>query len=217
MGKPIDLTGQRFGSLTAIEKVEPYISPKGRKCERWLVRCDCGNEKMVMRGHLCSGATISCGCYHSNELAKRNTKHGYAYTKLYAIYRGIKVRCYNSNHGDYQLYGARGIIMCDEWKNDYSTFRDWAYANGYKEETLPNGRSKWTIDRIDSNGNYEPSNCRWTTIQEQQNNRRSSYQIEYNGKTQTIAEWAKEVGIPYNTLHDRILKHGWSIEKALTV
>lgn len=217
MAKRVDsLIGQRFGKLTVIANAEPYISPKGHKEERWLCRCDCGNEKTVMQGHLRSGATTSCGCYHSNELSQRNTKHGDTHTKLYAIYRGIKVRCYNPHHGDYQQYGARGIVMCDEWKNDYSTFRDWAYANGYIEEALPNGRTKWTIDRIDSNGNYEPTNCRWLTIQQQQNNRRSSYQIEYNGKTQTIAEWAKELGIPYHTLHSRILDYGWSVERAMT-
>lgn len=207
--------GDKFGRLTVIEQAEPYISPKGHKAERWLCRCDCKKEKIVMRGHLCSGATISCGCYHSDELTKRNTKHGYTYEKLYAIYRGIKCRCFNPHHGDYLLYGARGITMCEKWKNDYCAFRDWAYTNGYKEEILPNGRSKWTIDRIDVNGNYEPLNCRWLTIEEQQNNRRSSYQIEYKGKTQTIAEWAKELGMPYITLHDRVLRHNCDLGKAL--
>ena len=210
------LMGQRFGKLTVIEQAEPYISPKGHKAERWLCRCDCGKVKIVMRGHLCQGLTKSCGCYHSSNLSKRNTKHGYAHEKLYALYRGIITRCNNPNHGDYQNYGAKGIAMCGEWKNDYQAFRDWAYANGYNEEILPNGRSKWTIDRIDVNGNYEPSNCRWITIQEQACNRRSNYPIEFNGKKQTIAEWARELGITYMTLHDRILKFGWSAKRALT-
>lgn len=215
MGKIIDLTGQRFGRLTVIEQVEPYISPKGHKAIRWLCCCDCGNEKTVTHGHLCSGATISCGCYHSDELTKRNTKHGEASTKLYGIYRGIKIRCYDPNHQDYQRYGQRGIAMCEEWKNDFQAFRDWAYANGYNEEVLPNGRVKWTIDRIDNNGNYCPENCRWITLQEQACNRSSNYRIEYKGKTQTIAEWAKELGMPYITLHDRLLRNNCDLEKAL--
>lgn len=216
MSKLVDLTGQKFGRLTVLREAEPYISPKGHKSQRWFCRCDCGNEKVVMRGHLCDGATISCGCYHSSELTKRNTKHGYANEKLYAIYRGIKCRCYNPHHGDYQRYGAKGVTMCEEWKNDYGVFREWAYASGYKEEVLPNGRSQWTIDRIDVKGNYEPSNCRWITIQAQMNNKSNNYPIEYNGRTHTIAEWAKELGISYMTLHDRILRYGWNIERALT-
>ena len=217
MGKQVcGLMEQRFGKLTVIGHAEPYISPKGHKAERWLCRCDCGKEKVVLRGHLCSGATISCGCYQAAITSKRNTTHGYTNEKLYDLYRGIVTRCYNPNHEDYQGYGKKGIKMCDEWKNDYQVFRDWAYANGYKEEILPNGRSKWTIDRIDVNGNYEPSNCRWITLQAQMNNKSNNYPIEYNGKTQTIAEWAKELGMTYMTLHDRILKFGWSIERALT-
>lgn len=217
MSRLIDLTGQRFGRLIAVAEAEAYISPKGHKTQRWLCRCDCGKEKIVRRQHLCNGATISCGCYLSEILSKRNTTHGEAKSRLYGIYRGIKVRCYNPHHGDYQRYGGRGIAMCKEWKDNFQTFYDWAYANGYKDEVLPNGRSKWTIDRIDSRGNYEPLNCRWITIQEQQNNRTTCYPIEYNGKTQTIAEWAKELGMPYHTLRDRILRYGWSIEMALTV
>lgn len=217
MGKQVcGLMGQRFCKLTVIGHAEPYISPKGHKAERWLCRCDCGKEKVILRGHLCSGAAISCGCYQAAITSKRNTTHGYTNEKLYALYRGIVARCYNPNHGDYQGYGEKGIKMCDEWKNDYQVFRDWAYANGYKEEILPNGRSKWTIDRIDVNGNYEPSNCRWVTLQAQMNNKSNNYFIEYNGRTQTIAEWAKELGINYHTLHDRLLVHKWSVGKALT-
>ena len=215
MKKLSDLTGERFGRLVVIERAEPYISPTGHKCERWLVRCDCGKEKIVMRGHLCGGATVSCGCYHSDEVRKRNTTHGCTNEKLYAIYRGIKVRCYNPHHGDYKKYGGRGISMCDEWRNNYQAFRDWAFQNGYREEILPNGRSKWTIDRIDVNGNYEPSNCRWITIQEQANNKSNTYCIEHNGKKQTIAEWARELGIPYTALHDRILRNNCDFEKAM--
>lgn len=216
MGRQVgSLIGQRFGKLTVIAQAELYISPRGHKAERWLCRCDCGKEKIVMRGHLCSGATTSCGCLVSEKTRKRNTTHGLTYTILYRIWRGIISRCNIPSASGYENYGGRGITVCEEWHNDFQAFYEWAYANGYKEEILPNGRSKWTIDRIDVNGNYEPSNCRWITVQGQSNNRRSNYPIEYNGRTQTIAEWAKELGINYHTLHDRLLVHGWSVEKAL--
>lgn len=98
--------------------------------------------------------------------------------------------------------------MCDEWKNDFQAFYDWAMANGYRE--------RLTIDRIDVNGNYEPANCRWVTWQSQQNNRRNNHLIEFNSQVHTMAEWARIVGIPYQTLVRRINVYGWSVERALT-
>lgn len=127
--------------------------------------------------------------------------------RLYSIWNGVKTRCYNSNHVHYSDYGGRGIAMCHEWKDDFKTFQDWAFKNGYSEEL--------TLDRIEPNGNYEPSNCRWTTRKEQQNNRRNNIIITYNGKTQTLAQWADEVGINYHKLLIRISR-GWDAERALT-
>ena len=119
----------------------------------------------------------------------------------------MKCRCYRNKETAYKYYGDRGIIVCDEWLNDFQAFYDWAMANGY-DDTL-------TIDRIDVNGNYEPSNCRWVSRKVQMNNTRRNHLITYNGKTQTIAQWAEELNIKQNTLLYRI-RRGWSIEKALT-
>lgn len=135
-------------------------------------------------------------------------KHGKRHTRLYTIYANIKTRCYNKKNIRYKLYGARGITMCEEWKNDFQSFYDWSMANGYREDL--------TIDRIDNNGNYEPSNCRWVTWRGQQNNRRNNHLIEFNGHAHTMAEWSRLIGIPYQTLVRRINVYGWSVERALT-
>lgn len=134
-------------------------------------------------------------------------KHGKSKTRLYNIWLNMKARCYNLNNHKYNDYGGRGITICEAWLNDFQAFYDWAMANGYSDDL--------SIDRIDVNGNYEPSNCRWTDNETQSNNRRSNRFIEYNGKSQTIEQWAKELNVDYKKFHSR-LKRGWSIEKAIS-
>lgn len=139
-------------------------------------------------------------------------KHGYSHTRLHNIWIGMRQRCRDVNTREYHRYGGRGISVCEEWE-DFEEFRKWALANGY-DENAPQGQC--TLDRIDNDGNYEPSNCRWATMEEQSLNRpkRSSY-YEYNGESHTLYEWANLFGIAYRTLKYRV-KTGWSLEKALT-
>ena len=134
-------------------------------------------------------------------------KHGYSRTKLYKTYQRIKNRCYRKNFPHYNLYGGRGIKMCDEWLNDFVRFKDWALNNGYEEGL--------SIDRIDVNGNYEPSNCRWITMFEQASNKRNNIYYTINGMTKTQAEWCRYYNIPKNNVRRR-LDIGWDIMKALT-
>ena len=179
----------------------------------WKCRCECGTEKDVYQKHLLSGASTSCGCYNAEDSSKRMkennpavVKHGMWQSRLYGIWCGMKYRCENKNGTKYNCYGGRGISVCDEWK-DFNAFKEWALSNGY-DDTL-------TLDRIDTDGNYEPSNCRFITIQEQQYNKRTNHLITYNGKTQTLTEWAVERGIKRNTLDARINRSRWDVGRAL--
>lgn len=167
MGKFINLTGQRFGRLTAVKRV-------GTKngSPLWECICDCGRIIQVSTNHLRSGNTRSCGCIHKEQLVSRNiknAKHGYEGERLYGVWRAMKQRCSNSNRKDFSNYGGRGVVVCTEWLNDYVAFRKWAFSNGYD----PNASyMACTLDRIDVNKGYCPSNCRWVDMKIQANNRR---------------------------------------------
>lgn len=201
--KALDLINQKFGKLTVLEKT-------GRKGEKvmWKCQCDCGNFVFVPTFVLRGGKSKSCGCLKSERMIEHNTKHNLCQTKLYRIWKGIKQRCLNANHKQYNDYGGRGITICDDWKNDYLSFYNWSIQNGYAENL--------TIDRIDNNGNYEPLNCRWVDRKIQNNNSRHNHLITYNGKTLTISQWAELYNLTYTCLKNRINRYKWSIEKALT-
>ena len=160
--KLIDLTGQRFGLLTVLRKYG-----HSGKCREvtWLCKCDCGNETVVIGHDLRKGTTQSCGCFRKLREVEANIKHGGSKEPLYKRWCGIKRRCYTTSNKDYKNYGGRGIKMCDEWKNDYSAFKEWALNNGFEEHL--------TIERINNDGNYEPSNCKWATVKEQNQNKRN--------------------------------------------
>lgn len=204
MPKRIDLTGQRFGRL----KVMKFCGTDHRKHAVWMCKCDCGNIDPVRSYDLRAGKITSCGCYH-NECAKFNhTKHGKSGTKLYYVWKSMKQRCENVNSRDYRIYGENGVCVCDDWRSCYETFYDWAMRSGYEEGL--------TLDRIDSNGNYCPENCRWATPKVQSNNTCRNRLITYKGETHTMSEWASITGINYSTLRARLNMYKWSVERALT-
>jgi hypothetical protein len=140
-------------------------------------------------------------------LLESNIKHGKTNTKLYGVWSTMKSRCLNPNSASYKLYGKRGIKVCEEWANDFQAFYEWAVSTGYHEGL--------SIDRIDTNGNYEPSNCRWADAKMQASNRRSSHIVTLNGESHTIAEWSKITGIKSSTLYMRLNKYGYSVDDAL--
>ena len=200
--KTKDLTGERFGRLTVIGVVP---GEKGKQ-KKWECVCDCGNKTEVVYTSLMSGNTQSCGCLKTERLRQRCTTHNMRHKRLYSIWCDMRKRCKNESEQNYYLYGGRGIEVCDEWQK-FEPFKEWAYATGYNDSL--------TIDRINPNGNYEPSNCKWSDLYEQANNKRNNVKLSYNGQTKTVAEWSRAIGIKAETIYWRIHK-GWTPEKALT-
>lgn len=195
-----DLTGQRFGRLIAVEKTGINTA----KQSLWLCKCDCGRE-VVIRGYcLTNGSTKSCGCYR-RELGSWGKSHNRSkYKRLYNIWLKMKRRCYNKKEKYYYNYGGRGIKVCNEWLHNFDAFRKWAFENDYQENL--------TIDRIDNNGNYEPSNCRWANRQQQNRNTRRNRYLTFNGETKVASDWATITGIGLYTLLYR-LNQGKPIEE----
>lgn len=210
--KLIDLTGQKFGRLTVIRRAEDHIQPNGKHATKWLCKCDCGNYTTVLANSLKSGDTTSCGCFMKERASAANKKHELIHTRLYNIWKGMKTRCYNSNDKHYTYYGARGIIICDEWKDDFKNFYDWSMVNGYDENAK---RGESTIDRIDVNKEYSPENCRWVDIKTQNRNRRDNKLITINGQTHCLSEWCEILNLNYATVKSRLNQSHWSIERAL--
>lgn len=204
MSKLIDLTEQKFGRLTVIKRVEKQNKTRSAY---WLCQCECGNTTIVSSPNLKNKHAMSCGCLQQESRLTHSITHGLAKTRIYRIYLGMKKRCYNKNYFQFQYYGGKGIRICDEWLNNFKSFYDWSIANNYND-TL-------TIDRINSNGNYCPENCRWVDKYVQANNKKTNKLITYNNETHTMTEWSKITGLTYSTIQHR-LDRNWDIEKALT-
>lgn len=191
------VAGQKFAKLTVVklDRIEKKIFnsslTKSRKrtlnLEYYLCKCDCGKYAIVEKSHLTKKIdnTLSCGCLYGT--------HHQAKTRLYKIWAGIKKRCYNKKSKSYKDYGARNIVLCKDWEKDFMNFYNWAITNGYND-TL-------TIERIDINKNYEPTNCKWIPKAEQSRNKRGNILVEHNGKIKLLRDWCKELNLQYNTLY----------------
>ncbi|MFA5208454.1 MAG: hypothetical protein WC428_07475 [Candidatus Paceibacterota bacterium] len=198
----VNLVGMRFGRLVVIKNLGVINGHTS-----WECKCDCDNIVKTTTSRLVHEYTQSCGCLQKYRASETSKTHGMRHTRLYRCWFSMLQRCKNIKDAAYKDYGGRGIIVCGEW-GKFEAFRDWAMASGYADDL--------TIDRIDNSGNYEPSNCKWSTMKEQNNNKRWNRLFSYNGKTQNIAQWADETNIPYKTLHRRLTFCKWPMEKALT-
>lgn len=199
--KKLDIKNRKFGRLLVLKEVG--INKNLRPT--WKCLCDCGNIKITTVNKLTTGNTQSCGCLHKELLLKRITTHGKSNTLTYRIWQDIKDRCLNPKHHSFINYGARGIKVCKDWEK----FENFLKDMGEKPKGL-------SIDRIDNNKGYSKKNCHWATRYEQSRNKRNNKFITFNGKTQCISDWAKELNISQVTLWSRIHKYNFSIKRALT-
>ena len=198
MSRFIDLAGQSFGRLTVVKRL-PNVKPG---VTRWECLCFCGNHTVTTTGALRRGVCRSCGCLHIESARNQGIstkKHGATGSRLYRVWTNMKTRCYNKNNVNFSRWGKRGIVVCDEWRDNFEAFQTWAFENGYSDEL--------TIDRIDNSKGYCPDNCRWATPLEQANNTRKTRFITYNGKTLSLNGWSRELKIPVCTLFYRLKNH----------
>lgn len=206
----IDLIGQKFGRLTVIGREKN--NKDGRAT--WRCNCDCGNETIVLGKSLRNGNTRSCGCLHIETAAtngKKSLRHGMKGTSFYNVWRNMKKRCFLKTNEGYKDYGGRGITVCDRWLV-FDNFKEDMYEEYLKH--LKEYNKDTSIDRINVNGNYEPSNCRWATMEVQSNNKRNNVILEYNEEKHTVAQWARILNMSQETLYTRIFTQNMSIEDA---
>lgn len=172
----------------------------------WNVTCVCGKSIDVRQDRLKSKTrqTKSCGC---KRVYGQHITHNLSKHRLYSIHNSMKQRCHNELNDDYKYYGGRGIEVCDEWFNDFLSFYDWAFKNGYEEDL--------TLDRKDNDSGYSPENCRWTSRKVQGRNQRTNHRIKINGETKCLSEWCEVIGISVATVKWRVYNKGWSYKRAL--
>lgn len=202
MPRPIEnLLGRTFGALLVIS----FAGKSETLGPLWVCKCSCGKEVVRCSASLKNRHPHSCGCKVREFLAKMSKTHGQSGTREHRAWGRIKERCYRKNHDQYEYYGARGIKVCDRWLESFQNFI----------EDMGTCPPNMTIERIDCNGHYEPSNCKWATNLEQQNNKRTNVKMEWNGKILTCAQWARETGLSVGIIHYRLKKRR-PIEKILT-
>lgn len=202
-----NLEGQKFNRLLVLRKIDTTKRMTYYEC-----LCDCGKLHIANGAMVKSGHIKSCGCLQREITSKRAKTHGFSKTRLYRVWQGMINRCRNPKHDYYASYGGRGIKVCNEWKNDFLSFRKWSLENGYDENAK---FSECTIDRIDNNGNYEPSNCRWISSREQSINKSTTIMFEIDGETKPLIVWAEEFGLNPATLKSR-LKRGFVTKEDLS-
>lgn len=202
-----NLTGKEFGRL----KVIGYAGLNKEFKSTWWCQCNCEDKtiKLIVGSELTTGKTKSCGCLRKDNNSSKIDGLRNVNNRIYRIYRGMKDRCYNENGKDYHHYGGRGIIICDEWLNDFSEFYKWAAHTGYKDNL--------TIDRINVDKNYCPENCRWTTTAIQNKNKTTSIKVIYNNQEWILKDLVDMLGLTdnYDTIKQRIVIHNWDVEKAI--
>jgi hypothetical protein len=196
-----DMTGMVFGLLTVVDR-----APSRRNSAYWNCQCSCGGVTSVRGADLRNGKTKSCGCIHTEQLAKRSTKHGMSRSPEYMVWHSLVARCSRSNCAAYPLYGGRGIKLGES----FSTFQKFYDVIGDRPS------KHHSVERIDNNGDYEAGNCVWATDVEQSRNKRTNVNITHDGRTQCLADWAKESKFSESNFYYRYYKKKWSISQLMS-
>lgn len=200
-----NVIGKKYGTLTVINELPP-LKVNNRTFRMVQVKCDCG---VIKEGRLSKiKITKSCGCLSVESLIASRITHGLSNSRIYGIWQGMQNRCYNKNVPAYRYYGAKGVFVCDEWKNSFEVFYEWSMNNGYTD--------KLTLDRYpDYRGGYTPSNCRWATNKEQQNNKSTNKMVTYKGETMTLSQLCEKYDKSYHRVNSRLNVLGWGINKSM--
>lgn len=203
--------GKKFGRLTVVGFGERKLS-NGANCITWDCKCDCGNMAYgKLPKYVKSGEVMSCGCLkreqNAHNLGEKRKTHGKTDTRLYRIWEGMRRRCRLATEPAYERYGGRGIRVCEDW-SDFQKFYEWAMTNGYEENL--------TIERIDVDGNYEPSNCTWIPLGKQAWNKRDTIRVDIDGDVVPLKEACRRLNLPYKAVHLRITRYGMTLEEAFS-
>ena len=206
--------GEKFGRLTVVSDVfykRSQFKSRMRNDAFVVVQCECGTKKEIALKRLKSKKVMSCGCLIKEKIIEASTTHGLVHHPLYGKWCAMKDRCNRPANKKYALYGGRGIKVCDEWQHDFKAFYDWSISHGWEKGL--------EIDRIDTDGNYCPSNCRYVSHKFNTNNKRNNHTVEYNGEKMSLTQSIEKsgCGLKYSIVFERIHKLGYSIEKALTM
>jgi hypothetical protein len=208
MGHAIDRVGKRFGRLVVVER-GPQLPWRTTTLVRWWCVCDCGQRTLVRSSNLLSGQTRSCGCLTREMSSRRSRKHGLSgardSSRMYSTWSGMRQRCRDKNHINYNIYGGRGIRVCEAW-SDFEAF---------VKDVGPKPSARHSLDRINTDGDYEPGNVRWATAKEQSRNIRRPVLIECNGVSLTAPEWEERCGVRSVLIRARI-RLGWTAQDAMT-
>lgn len=192
----VNLIGSRYGRLLVIA-----FSGKRKNNRYWECQCDCGVVTVVAGGEICRGTVVSCGCLRK----EKATTHGMYKSSEFKIWQKMKSRCFNENHHGYKDYGGRGITVCNRWLK----------FENFLEDIGNRPSPRHSIDRIDVNGNYEPSNCKWSTLKEQARNKQNTFYIEIDNKKMCLSEFCEVYSLKRSTARWRI-KNGWCLAKVIS-
>lgn len=203
----IDLTGRKVGRWTVLAQLPVTRSASGKVSRYWHCLCECGTERAVMHTSLRAGVSLSCGCLQLEKTSEAKRKHGMSKTRVYGVWLSMRRRCQDPKNRKYHLYGGRGISVCARWDASFEAFL----------EDMPGYEPRLQIDRIDTDGNYEPGNCRWTTNKENARNRRKTVMVTWGGEIVPLIELAERLGLRFEKVWARYCVYGWPLERALSV